>query len=669
MHLSSRIILRLSGNLDLEAGNSLQATVEPLLHNASGCIFIPVVLDMAEVTGITADGIRTLDQLKQRAAACLGAAPSPRDLLRIANPPLAVRNALEEAGLLKAFTGWQEHICRLPAELPADDSFHNLIGTIRRAFPSPVSDSFHDAYLGQSLLHGLQAVNARKGCTPMLQGGNSDIDYTKARTGVLHENMQTVEQTVEQLAAYFDGHPIWGHALVQPNVIPPSSIPAVIGSLMASLYNPNMIWDGYSRKVSEAEVEASAICAHLLGLPPETAAGLFTWGGTGTTFYGVRLGIEKAQPGAFAHGVQPGMKMIASSASHYCKLNALGWQGLGTDNLVTIPVDADNAMRMDKLEEAMRRILDKGEHIACLLATMGTTDAFGLDPLTAMADLRDRLTQEYQLEYTPHLHADAVIGWAWSVFNDYDFNTNSMRFPERTLRSLWDVRNILAGLPRADSVGLDFHKTGYTPYLSSLFLVREKKDLTLITRDKALMPYLFQFGNYHPGMFTMESSRGGGGVLSALANLKMLGKQGYRALLGYIVTIAESLRMRLEQAPHAVVVNNGNHGPVTLFRVYPDGTDPNLQYQKEVADPSHDADLEKHNRYNRAVFDALHQKMLAGECLEISLTEQYCVSAGGRPVLALKSYVMTPFVEEESMTRLMLCIEEVRKELARTRSY
>ncbi len=63
------------------------------------------------------------------------------------------------------------------------------------------------------------------------------------------------------------------------------------------------------------------------------------------------------------------------------------------------------------------------------------------------------------------------------------------------------------------------------------------------------MPYLYQFGHYHPGLFTLECSRSGAGALAALANLKLLGKQGYRVMLGHSVEMAELLRERLEALP------------------------------------------------------------------------------------------------------------------------
>ena len=92
------------------------------------------------------------------------------------------------------------------------------------------------------------------------------------------------------------------------------------------------------------------------------------------------------------------------------------------------------------MEEAARDLLGQGRRIVAMVATMGTTDAFGIDDLDAIADLRDRLVEEYNLDYTPHIHADAVIGWAWSVFNDYDFEENLLGFRPRTVRALASAR-------------------------------------------------------------------------------------------------------------------------------------------------------------------------------------------------------------------------------------
>ena len=59
--------------------------------------------------------------------------------------------------------------------------------------------------------------------------------------------------------------------------------------------------------------------------------------------------------------------------------------------------------------------------------------------------VRERLVREYQLDYTPHIHADAVIGWAWCVFNDYDFAANPLGFRGRTVRR-WRGASTASGI-------------------------------------------------------------------------------------------------------------------------------------------------------------------------------------------------------------------------------
>ena len=117
---------------------------------------------------------------------------------------------------------------------------------------------------------------------------------------------------------------------------------------------------------------------------------MFTFGGTGTVLYGAKLGIEKAFPDAMDNGVPGGGMILASAQSHYCRLNVAGWLGLGEKSVVAVPTHLENDIRVDRLEAVAREALDQGRRIVALVATMGTTDAFGVDDLDAIADLRDR---------------------------------------------------------------------------------------------------------------------------------------------------------------------------------------------------------------------------------------------------------------------------------------
>ena len=100
---------------------------------------------------------------------------------------------------------------------------------------------------------------------------------------------------------------------------------------------------------------------------------------------------------------------------------------------MVIPTAPNNEIRTCLLETELRRLLREGRKVAAIISTMGTTDAFGLDDLGRLREIRDEMVHEFSLDYVPHLHADAVIGWAWSVFNDYDFTANPLEFPDRTL--------------------------------------------------------------------------------------------------------------------------------------------------------------------------------------------------------------------------------------------
>jgi glutamate/tyrosine decarboxylase-like PLP-dependent enzyme len=168
-------------------------------------------------------------------------------------------------------------------------------------------------------------------------GPREPLDYAAAQQTKLPGGSSTVEEVTANLVDYFKGLTIWGHPRTQINVVPPPSISSLIATVLTGLYNPNLAWDEYSHKVALAEVEAVAMSASLMGYDPARASGVFTFGGTGTTLYGVKVGLEKAVPGAMQNGVGAGAMVFASDCSHYCRYNVAGWLGLGAKNLITIP--------------------------------------------------------------------------------------------------------------------------------------------------------------------------------------------------------------------------------------------------------------------------------------------------------------------------------------------
>jgi glutamate/tyrosine decarboxylase-like PLP-dependent enzyme len=538
-------------------------------------------------------------------------------------------------------------------------AYRPLLDRVRLSFPQPVSDRVHDSYFVHSIMRALDRVDGMKSQLPLL-GTVIEADYQAGRRAALREAPATIEDVTAELVCYLQGMPIFGHPGTQQNVVPPTSIPSLIGVLLASLYNPNMLWDEYSRLFALAEVEAAAISARLVGYDPARSGGVFTFGGTATTLYAARIGLEKACPGTLAEGLRDDAVLFASDTAHYCKYNVAAWMGLGTRRVVLVPSDERNEIDVDALGEAARAALKAGRKIACIIATMGTTDAFGLDDLEAIVQLRDDLVKEFQLPYRPHVHADAVIGWAWSVFNDYNVEENTLGFRRRTLRALAGACRRLRHLHLADSVGIDFHKTGFAPYVCSLFLAADTADFRLLSREPELMPYLYQSGGYQPGTFTLETSRSAAGPLAALATLRLFGRDGMRATIGHLVEMAQLLREDLDGHEATSVLNRENFGTVTVFRVYPPGVDTFTIKQQEMQDPDFAQTLAKHNEYNRRVSRYVHDEALAGRGVMLSLTDCYRQTAYGAPVVGLKSFILSPFVDEEHVEMVVRKVLEAR---------
>lgn len=538
--------------------------------------------------------------------------------------------------------------------------YTDLVTQLRTAFPAPVSDRLHDAYFVFSFLRALDQVDALKSAAPML-GTPVTLDYTAARARRMADDPSTPEAVTSELVQYLSGMFIWGHPRAQINVVPSPTIPSLIGGLLPSIYNPNLVSEESSRQVSLAEVEVIAMSAALVGYDPATADGVFTFGGTGTLLYGAKIGLEKAIPGVRRTGLREPAVVIGSDCAHYACRTIVNWLGLGEDQFLPVPTTDDNQIRLEAFEQTLRDTITQGRRVACIVATMGTTDAFGLDDLAGMVRIRDEVVREYGLDYVPHVHADAVIGWAWSVFNEYDFQRNPQGFRHRTVRALAGTARRIRHLGLADSIGIDYHKTGFAPYISSALLVRDGGDLTRLARRQEETPYIFQSGERHPGRYTLETTRAGNGPMAAMANLRLFGTRGLQALLGHLVAMAEELREQLEGHPATTVLNGDNFGPVTLFRVYPDGVDTFSMPEQERTDPAYRRQLLAYNAYNRRIFEQIQADALQGVGVVISMTDGYRETAYGEPIVALKSYILSPFSDPQQVHAVIESIAKARR--------
>jgi glutamate/tyrosine decarboxylase-like PLP-dependent enzyme len=540
-------------------------------------------------------------------------------------------------------------------------NYQDVVRRIRDTFPSPVKSPTADSRFSRLMAYALGQIEQRKNHRTFM-GVRQPLDYAGAKQARMPQGLGDAKATIRDTAGYLEGMFTWSHPDVHRLHGAATSV-SIIGQLYGSVVDPNTVWDDLSHRVAEAEVRVIAMSSELVGYDPAVASGLFTFGGTGTTFYGIKIGVETAQPQAFQQGVRDRMRIFASDVAHYAKLTSAGWLGLGSDAVESIPTTADNAIDVARLEQALRAAIQRGEKIAAIVVTMGTTDSFGIDDIQAVHALRDRLVTEYQLGYVPHLHADAVIGWSYCVFNDYDFAANPLEIPLAAAGALERMRERLQHLHLADSLGIDFHKSGYTPYMSSLFLVKDAKQLSTIRRDKAAMPYLFQFGEYDPGVYTLECSRSGGPVLAAMANLNMLGRDGFRALLSHCVEMSQLLKRRAVALPWLAVVNGENEGAVVVLRVYPDGVDAKRSYPRERDEAEQRTQLLRINTFNKKVYEATREAAEHGDSPVFVETTRYRFTSYGEPIVGVKCFTISAFTDPAAIDNAIRALDRARRKV------
>jgi L-2,4-diaminobutyrate decarboxylase len=246
---------------------------------------------------------------------------------------------------------------------------------------------------------------------------------------------------------------------------PPLAL-AVAADLAVSALNPSQ--DSWDQAPAATALETLLIAdlAALVGYDPDAATGVLTSGGTESNLMGLLLARDRAltrtadRPTGL-HGLPggPAPRIFASAAAHFSVQRAAALLGLGEAAVVPVPVDRDLRMDPDALARALKHAAERGRTPVAVVATAGTTDTGGIDPLHRAADLA--------AEHGCWLHVDAAYGGG-ALLSDR-------------------LAPLLDGLARADSVSLDWHKLGWQPAAAGVFLVRRAESYAPLARRAAYL--------------------------------------------------------------------------------------------------------------------------------------------------------------------------------------
>jgi glutamate/tyrosine decarboxylase-like PLP-dependent enzyme len=394
--------------------------------------------------------------------------------------------------------------------------------------PAPVTDLAWSAEQAHDF--GGQVLGLWTELLERLPGLPVNREFTPAQVGpavalpVPEEPMPVADLVAHLRELTFEQSLLMGHPAFFAYICGAGTVPGAAAELLAAGLNPCL--GGYRLGPGAAEIELHLTrwLARCFGLP-EGSGGMIMTGGAMANFVALKcardagLGHDVREQGVRDHGP---VALYASEEAHVVIRRAADMLGLGAAAVRSVPIDAEQRMRPDALEAAIRRDLDAGVRPLAVCATAGTTTTGSIDPLPEIAGVAE--------EHGLWLHVDAAYGGA-VVLSD-------------------ELRGLLAGVERADSIAIDPHKWLYTSQSAGCVLLRDfgalsrsfHSDASYIWLDEALR-HGVDFAMHGP-----QFSRGFA-ALKVWISLLAHGRAAYGRRIAHDVALASYLGELVEEHP------------------------------------------------------------------------------------------------------------------------
>jgi glutamate/tyrosine decarboxylase-like PLP-dependent enzyme len=260
--------------------------------------------------------------------------------------------------------------------------------------------------------------------------------------------------------------------------------------------------------------------------------------------YSRRLAFEYGDP------LPPGVVLVSATA-HYSWEKIVRALGIGSSQLVHVPVDTRFRMDPDALWDQVRALAGRRQAILACVSVCGSTEESAVDRLDRVLEVRARAERE--LGVTFHVHSDACYGgYAAAVTRSADGRRRTTAEIRATTGEDWPAEEwvgAMLALGEADSVTVDPHKLGYVPYSAGAVLVRDGRARHLVATDP---PYLAPTGGEEPGVerflgrYILEGSKPGAAAAAVWLSHKALplDERGY----GYLIERTAAGARRLHRA-------------------------------------------------------------------------------------------------------------------------
>ena len=256
--------------------------------------------------------------------------------------------------------------------------------------------------------------------------------------------------------------------------------------------------------------------------------------------------------------------VIVPATAHYSWEKIARALGIGSNQVVYVPVDERFRMDPDALWRTISELAGQHTPILACISVCGTTEESAVDRLDQIVEVRARA--EHELGVTFHLHSDACYGgYAASLLTGFDGARRSASRIRRDIEADFPSDSWVAAmeaLAQADSVTIDPHKLGYTPYPAGAILFRDRRARELVATDP---PYLLpsqgmaSAEDLFLGRFILEGSKPGAAAAAVWLSHKVLplDERGYGYLISRTMLGARKLHCTLREtdfAPFRVIV-------------------------------------------------------------------------------------------------------------------
>lgn len=281
-----------------------------------------------------------------------------------------------------------------------------------------------------------------------------------------------------------------GHNLQNPRYIGhqvPGSVP-VAGLFDAITAVTNQVMAVYEIGPWATAVELALIemIGAEIGFTPGEFTGLVTHGGSLANLTGLLAARNQSCPEIGTRGPQSQRDappvLLVSADAHYSVSRSANILGIGTQQILKIPLDEHRRIQPLALEELILKCRSEKRAIIAVVACACATPIGAFDPLEQIADLCEK--------YQVWLHVDAAHGGP-TCFSDRH-------------------RHLTRGLHRADSVVFDAHKMMFIPALSAFLFFKNKAHQFTAFQQQA--PYLFdpsapEIADFDMGLRTIECTK------------------------------------------------------------------------------------------------------------------------------------------------------------------